>query len=52
MKNVVIPAVIGGKKCKISTDVVDLELPLLLSKASLKKANTVINLNDDEAVML
>ena len=51
MKNVVIPAVIGGKKCKISTDVVDLELPLLLSKASLKKANAVINLNDDEAVM-
>ena len=51
VKNVVIPAVIGGKKCKISTDVVDLELPLLLSKASLKKANTVINLNDDEAVM-
>ena len=51
VKNVIIPAVIGGKKCKISTDVVDLELPLLLSKASLKKANAVINLNDDEAVM-
>lgn len=51
VKNVVIPAVIGGKNCKISTDVVDLELPLLLSKASLKKANAVINLNDDEAVM-
>ena len=35
VKNVIIPAVIGGKKCKISTDFVGLELPLLLSKASL-----------------
>ena len=51
IKNVVIPAVISGKQCKISTDVIDRELPLLLSKASLKKANAIINLKDDEAIM-
>ena len=49
VKNVVIPATIGDKQCKISTDIVDLELPLLLRKASLKKANAVINLENDEA---
>ena len=51
LKNVVIPAVIGDKQCTISTDVVDLELPLLLSKESLKKANAILNLNDDEAIL-
>ena len=50
-KNVTIPAVIGTKRCKISADVVDLELPLLLSKESLKKANAVLDLNNDEATL-
>ena len=49
--NVAIPAVVGGKNCKIFTDVAGLELPFLLSNASLKKANAIINLNNDEAVM-
>ena len=51
LKNVVIPATIGDKHCKISTDVVDLELPLLLSKASLKKANAVIDFENDKVTM-
>ena len=51
LKNVMIPAVIGDKQCKISTEVVDLKLPLLLSKSSLKRANAILNLNDDEATL-
>ena len=51
MKTVVIPATIEDKQCQISTDVVDLELPLLLSKASLKKANAVIDLENDKVTM-
>ena len=50
-KNVTIPAVIAGKPCKISTEVVDADLPLLLSKESLKKAEAVLNLKDDKAMM-
>ena len=49
--NVTIPAKIGSKACKIETEVVKSDIPLLLSKASLKKANTVIDLQNDTAVM-
>ena len=51
VKNVVIPAKIGEKQCKISTDVVELDLPLLLSKSALKKANAVIDMKKDEATL-
>ena len=49
--NVTIPAKIGSTACKIETEVVKSDIPLLLSKASLKKANTVIDLQNDTAVM-
>ena len=42
-QQVTIPATIGGTKCTIETDVVESKLPLLLSKNSLKKAQTVLN---------
>jgi hypothetical protein len=48
---VTIPAMIGETACNINTDVVDVELPLLLSKASLKKAKTVLDLQNDTATM-
>ena len=34
---VILPAKIGDVKCKIETEVVDADIPLLLSKTSLKK---------------
>jgi hypothetical protein len=51
IKNVSIPAYIAGSKCLISTDVVACDLPLLLSKESLKKAEAVLNLCKDEATL-
>lgn len=50
-ENCVIPAIIGNTTCKISTEVVDCDIPLLLSKDSLKKANTVLDLQNDTATM-
>lgn len=47
----ILPIVIGKVKCKILTDVVDANIPLLLSKESLKRANTILNLNTDKAQM-
>ena len=51
---VTIPAtiiIIGGTKCTIETDVVQSKLPLLLSKNSLKKAQTVLDMHSDTAQM-
>ena len=50
-KRVIIPAKIGNTSCSIETEVVKSDIPLLLSKASLKKAGAVIDLEKDEAVM-
>lgn len=50
-KMVKIPAKIGDTKCAIETEVVPSDIPLLLSKASLKKAGAVLNLENDTAVM-
>ena len=44
MKKMKIPARIGFKNVKIETDAVNTNIPLLLSKASMKKANTDTNL--------
>lgn len=46
-----IPAQIGDVKCRIETEVVDIDLPLLLSKASLKKANAVLDMTNDKVTM-
>ena len=50
-QNVVIPAKIGETCCKIATEVVDVDIPLLLSKESLKRAGTILDLNKDKAIM-
>ena len=39
-----IPVKIGKTLCNIEIKIVDVKIPLLLSKSSLKKANTLINL--------
>ena len=51
LSSVKIPAQIDKKTCSINTEIVDENIPLLLSKTSLKKANTVLNLSNDEIKM-
>ena len=41
------PSIIAGKKIFIETDVVDYEIPLLLSKDAMKKAGTSIKFATD-----
>ena len=48
---IVIPVEFGRQKVKIESDIVDADIPLLLSKEALKKAETVLDFNNDSAVM-
>ena len=48
--SVVIPAIIGKTCVGIRTDVIDNDIPLLLSKDTMKRANTVIDFQNDTAV--
>ncbi len=50
-RNVKLPAKIGLTKCLIETEVVKVDIPLLLSKMSLKKAGTILDMEKDSAVM-
>ena len=50
-KKVIIPVKIGETSCKICTEVVDANIPLLLSKESLKAAKTVLDIDNDKAMM-
>ena len=43
-----IPVHIGNTSCKIDTEIVKADIPLLLSKSSIKKANTVLDLKEDK----
>ena len=51
IENVLIPAEIGGLKVNIETNVVSCDLPLLLSKCSMQKANTKPDFENNEATM-
>lgn len=46
-----IPAKIGQTRCHIENEVVPANIPLLLSKASMKRAGTVLDMENDCAVM-
>ena len=48
-KTACIPAYIGPQKVHINTAVVNQDIPLLLSRLSMKKANMQINFEDDKA---
>ena len=50
-KTATIPAEIAGVKCQIITEVIKKDIPLLLSKASLKKAGACLDLKNDKALM-
>lgn len=47
-----LPCIVAGKACTITTDIVDTNIPLLLSKDAMKKAGTVLNLEKDEITIL
>ena len=46
-----LPAKIGSKSVTIETDIVDMNIPLLLSKESLKTAGTILDFTNDQAMM-
>ena len=50
-KQVIPTSKIGSKKCSIKAEVVKANIPLLLSKHSLKRADTVLDLKNDTAEM-
>ena len=47
-----IPANIGKTSCNIEAEIVDAEISLLLGKSLLKKANTLIDLQNDKDIKL
>ena len=51
MMNSIIPACINGMKINIQTEVIDSEIPLLLSKDAMKKANTILYFETDSVTM-
>lgn len=51
VKNVTLPTIIAGRSVMLSTDVVQIPLPLLLSKEAMKKANTRIDFANDKIII-
>ena len=51
-KQGIIPAKIRDTKCKIDFEIVNAKIPLPLNKLSLKKVNTVIDLQNDRVKMI
>lgn len=49
-KAATIPANIGSHKVSIKTDIVDANIPLLLSRSTMKKARMLLNFDDDTIV--
>ena len=48
---VTFPGKIGSKEVDILTDVIDVDIPLLISKIAMKKANTIIDFKNDKVTM-
>lgn len=46
-----VPAKIGQTKCHIEAEVMPVDIPLLLSKTSLKRAKVVFDIKNDKATM-
>ena len=51
-KVVKFPAVLGNQKLFIEANIVANEIPLLMSRSSIKKAQIMINFDDDTAQIL
>ena len=50
--DVIFPAVLGNQKVFIEASIVANEIPLLMSRSSMKKAQMIINFDDDVAQIL
>ena len=51
IKRVFFSACIAGKVCKIEAEIVKENIPLLLSKSSLKRCETIIDMNNDKVII-
>ena len=51
IKKASLPVMIGKQEIDLDIDVVDTDIPLLLSKSAMKKSSTVIDFDKDTAVM-
>ena len=51
LKKVTLPCVIAKMNVKIISDVIDADIPLLLSKTAMKRARMTLNFNNDTAEM-
>lgn len=47
-KKLTLPCMIGGMKGKVVTDVVECDIPLLLSKKSMKSVGMILNFKEDK----
>ena len=47
-----LPAIIGSRNVTIETEIIQANIPMLLSKEAMKKAETIINFNTDEIEMM
>ena len=52
IEKVTFPCEIAGVKCRITSDVVDSDIPLLLSKPSMKAAKVTLDFENDKASIL
>ena len=50
-KRVILPAYIAGKHCEIDVKIVNENIPLLLSKTSLKGCNAILDMINDKATI-
>lgn len=48
---VTFPCMMGMTKCRITADVVDCDIPMLFGRESMKKAGTVLHLDEDRVTM-
>ena len=51
LNRVIFPVVTANKQGKINAEIVSENIPLLLSKTSLKRCGTIINMNEDKAAI-
>ena len=52
IEKVTFPCKIAGVKCRITSDVVDIDIPLLLSKPSMKATKVTLDFENDKASIL
>lgn len=50
-EKIVLPIAIGGRECTLDVEILDTNIPLLLSKTTLKRAKTTIELDTDNVTM-